>query len=438
VNTKIAKYFSSDYLQQKAKDTGFFKRKSKLTSLHFFDVMMFGASTNTPFSLRESCVEASNRHNISVTKQGIDSRFNDGAQSFMKGVFEDIFHDQISSTYNLDFLKHFSSVNIKDGTKFQLHKSLKELFPGAGGSGTGAGVCIQTEFDLKSGVMTEFDITPEKQSDFKTANKWAEKAKKRALYIADLGYFNVSSFQKIIKAEASFLSLLVGSIKVFTLEMELICFDKIYKEMKRNKITSKEMDVLVGVEAKLPVRLIIELVPDNIYTERILKKTNKRNNKKKQISQEAKSRAHFNLMVTNVEKEHLSAENSYKLYRIRWQIELVFKTWKSTYSIDKVRQMNVNRFRCYLYAKLIWILVNTQIVNLTQAMLHEGSRIRLSSIKCHRTLMLHLRKLHDALRSFSTKGNSMIKNTIKILSRNHEYEPRKDRVNASDIYILFT
>lgn len=234
--------------------------------------MMFGASLNTPFSLRESCIEASNRHNISITKQGINSRFNDGAQTFMKGVFEDIFHDQINWAYNLDFLKHFSSVNIKDGTKFQLHKSLKELFPGAGGSGTGAGVCIQTEFDLKSGVMTEFDITPEKQSDFKTANKWAEKATAGALYIADLGYFNVSSFQKIIKAEASFLSLLVGSIKVFTLNGELICFDKIYKEMKRNKIIIKEMNVLVGVEVKLPVRLIIELVPDNIYTERILKK----------------------------------------------------------------------------------------------------------------------------------------------------------------------
>ncbi len=157
-------------------------------------------------------------------------------------------------------------------------------------------------------------------------------------------------------------------------------------------------------------------MPDNIYTERILKKTNNRNNKKKKISQEAKSRAHFNLMITNVEKEYLSVENSYKLYRIRWQIELVFRTWKSTYNIDKVRQMNANRFRCYLYAKLIWILVNTQIVNLIQTKLYESSRIMLGSMKCHGTLILHLRKVDDALRSFSTKGKEIIRKILSILS----------------------
>ncbi len=76
--------------------------------------------------------------------------------------------------------------------------------------------------------------------------------------LTSLHFFDVSSFAQIIQAKASFLSLLVGSIKVFTLEMELICFAKIYKEMKRNQITNKEMNVLIVVEAKLPVRLIIE------------------------------------------------------------------------------------------------------------------------------------------------------------------------------------
>ncbi len=66
----------------------------------------------------------------------------------------------------------------------------------------------------------------------------------------------------------------------------------------------------------------------------------------------------MNLFITNVSADILSPDQVYNLYRVRWQIELVFKTWKGVLKIDKVRKMKANRFKCYLYGKLLWIVLN--------------------------------------------------------------------------------
>ena len=43
----------------------------------------------------------------------------------------------------------------------------------------------------------------------------------------------------------------------------------------------------------------------------------------------------------------------FALYRIRWQIELVFKTWKSILAIHKIRSARLERLMCEVYGKLI-------------------------------------------------------------------------------------
>ena len=56
----------------------------------------------------------------------------------------------------------------------------------------------------------------------------------------------------------------------------------------------------------------------------------------------------LNVFVTNVSTEELTAQEAYELYKIRWQIELMFKTWKSILKLDVVRKMKADRLKCYL------------------------------------------------------------------------------------------
>lgn len=43
----------------------------------------------------------------------------------------------------------------------------------------------------------------------------------------------------------------------------------------------------------------------------------------------------------------------YSLYRIRWQVELVFKVWKSVLGMHKIRTRKSSRVYCEIYGKLI-------------------------------------------------------------------------------------
>jgi len=71
------------------------------------------------------------------------------------------------------------------------------------------------------------------------------------------------------------------------------------------------------------VRLIIELVPEEVVATR-LQRVDKYNKKKgRQTGEEYKKRARFNLFITNITEGMLDVEAIVKIYRIRWQISYV-------------------------------------------------------------------------------------------------------------------
>ncbi len=49
------------------------------------------------------------------------------------------------------------------------------------------------------------------------------------------------------------------------------------------------------------------------------------------------------------------------LYRLRWQIELIFKQWKSWLKIDCLRGTDENRIRSLVYGRLIAIVMMSMI-----------------------------------------------------------------------------
>jgi IS4 transposase len=71
------------------------------------------------------------------------------------------------------------------------------------------------------------------------------------------------------------------------------------------------------------------------------------------LSKEYKSRARLNIFITNISAEVLELEQIHSVYTLRWQIELVFKVWKSIGKIHKVKKMKQERFESYLYAKIV-------------------------------------------------------------------------------------
>ena len=70
----------------------------------------------------------------------------------------------------------------------------------------------------------------------------------------------------------------------------------------------------------------------------------------------------FNLIITNVSQKVLPIEVVPALYRIRWQIELIFKIWKSVIGLHHNRIMKYTQWLCLLHFKLLLMIVNWNII----------------------------------------------------------------------------
>ncbi|CUB55341.1 Transposase DDE domain protein [Bacillus subtilis] len=63
------------------------------------------------------------------------------------------------------------------------------------------------------------------------------------------------------------------------------------------------------------------------------------------------------------------------LYSLRWQIEILFKTWKSFFQIDKCKEIKKERLECHLYGQLISILLcSSTMFKMRQLLLHKKKK----------------------------------------------------------------
>jgi hypothetical protein len=428
-------------LESIARETGFLKRKSKVDPSVFFDLLMYDISSGRSKSLNQLAIEGQSEHSIGITKQGLDKRFNDSTIRFLKRLIEKQLSMETSQQIEAGWLSSFNRVTIKDGTRFDLQDDYKEHLRGSGGCASGAGACLQFEFDLKSGRIVDLNLTPANRPDVKDALETLDDVSKGDLVIRDLGYYAFQSFLSIIDKDAFFLSRLRPRTIVFEMKnqnLQRLDFKALYNRMKRNGQSSIYKNVFIGDEGKIPIRLAIELMPENVYEQRIqrLKKYNIK--KGRQISEAYKLMARFNLFITNVPKETLPDEVVSTLYIIRWQIELIFKIWKSVIGIHHSHKMKYIRWLSLLHFKLLIMIINWNIIMTQRNHLYNREGKLISLNKCFKTLFDNNHRLREAIK-LGIRGIAKFTTWVEnILVRNHWLEKKKNTKGLEEIlYLIF-
>jgi hypothetical protein len=432
--------FSEKELQKKAAASGFYKRKSDFTPAMFFDMLLYCASMIENLSLSQACSNVKKHYGLTIAKQSIDGRYTKEAVLFVKEVLKELLEKQMSKVFCPDLFSKFNHVRIKDSTKFLVADHLSEHFKGCGGSaGTSqACVCIQYEYDLRSGKILDLNVTDGTRNDSTDASETKGNIHKNDLVLRDLGYFNLSVLTGFADQEAFFVSRLNTSVLVFEAETQKrIGFKELYGQMCKQQLTQCEKQVLVGKQAQAKLRLVIEIVPEQVYEERI-RKINKKNKENGwTTSEDYKARSRFNLFITNVLEEDLSIKEVMMLYRLRWQIELMFKNWKSVCKVDKIPSVKYERFACLLFAKLILIMLSMQIISNLQAHNFKRQRMLLSENKCFKTLRESFSILRGIWKERRKRSEKKLKELTSQFSSNHWKEKRKNKVSSIEIIELF-
>jgi hypothetical protein len=384
-------------------------------------------------------IETKSVHKVDISKQGIDQRFNESAMKYIQSLMSKVLSTQVSQFIEIGLLNLFNRVNVKDSSKFDLPAKLKDILPGFGGNASKAGACIQYEFEIKSGHVNDLTITPANRPDSKDALATMDAVVKGDLTIRDLGYFALKYFRAANKAGAFFLSKLNVKINVYQIrvnDFEELDFGQLYKMMKKNHIERLDKEVYIGKEDKLPVRLVIELMPDEVFNIR-MQKINKYNKKKgHQTSKDYGNRARFNLFITNIPLDKIDGEAIAKIYKIRWQIELVFKIWKSIFGLDNITSMKYERLMCTLNARLLFVLINWEAFMIQRGLVFKKTGKLLSIIKCFNTLKENSTQLRHILVNGGKGLKQWIKWVADIFESKHWLEKKKNKLGFEEILYL--
>ena len=360
----IGQDFSADHLEALARQHRFKQRESKLSPHEFIDTLMFSEQDHSLLSLQDCCNDLSQQYQKQYSKVALHKRFDQAAVDFLKAVLgQQLANHPVAAPDRL--WNSFNRILIGDSCKFSIPQGLAKDYPGLynGHHGAKALMNLQYSFDLKSGQWQYLDFTRATDNDQSHSPKIIHDVQVNDLLIRDLGYITHSYLKSIADRGAYFINRMPPKWEPLQKkDGRPIDWKSIYHKIQKHKLQFIENQVVIGVkENSTPARLVMSLVPPSVYKERLAKAEKHARQKGHQVSKEYKIRCWFNMFITNIPPEVLSGKDIGKVYNTRWQIELVFKTWKSLLSIHKNKPIKRHRLECQLLAKFIWILLNWKI-----------------------------------------------------------------------------
>jgi len=345
----VLRFFDPAEVEDMAREVGFVERSSPITGMKFLLTFTTGLLNTPDGTLAQLTAFLDATCKTEVSPQAVDARINPEAKRFAGMCLRKaLTMSSRTIRFAPEALALFDHVYVIDSTNFDLHPKLAPLFKGNGGGASKASMRIQFVFDYRTGIM-HVEIGDVRLSDTATlARLLSEQVLPMdgvCLFLWDLGYFKLTTFSEIQgRAGHHFLSRLQFGVKLSKPDGAALDL----RDLLKKKPDHFDMDVLMG---GTPCRLVGKRLPDQVINRRIRKANEVSTSKSGRISNEYRLFLHYALFVTGLPREY-GMEQLFALYRIRWQVELVFKVWKSILAIHRIRSAKPDRVFCEVYGKL--------------------------------------------------------------------------------------
>jgi hypothetical protein len=431
--------FDTDSVNSLARKHLFVQRKSALDGKKFLELLLFSERDTKLQSLEDIALDFSEFYGRPISKQGLQERFNDPAVKFMSAILQQQLSKKSIDAIPSKSAYRFDKILIKDSTRFKLPQQFKEDFKGHGGRGIDSQISIQFEYDLIAGGVADLNITPANRNDQKDSKETLDKIESNCLYIRDLGYVSQEYIDRIEGHHSYYVNRLNTKWTVLDTARRPLDFVKIEKQLSRKGLRFMEVDVLIKKGRKLlPSRLILERISDQTYSQRIRKAERAaRRSKGYSLSADYRAKTKLTMLITNLPKQWANTEEVRKTYSLRWQVELIFKTWKSQMKLNRIKPIKIQRFKCQLMAKMIWIMINRRfLAAIEKGGNKDGKPLKISEWKFFKVAM----RLSSILRKAVFYGEQLeilLVKLITVAKNKCVVESKKDKNSKPEILRLF-
>jgi hypothetical protein len=366
VEVNVVRFFDPDEVEGMARKCGFVHRRSPVTGMRFLLTFTTGLLNTPDGTLAQLAAFLGATCGATVSAQAVDERINSMAREFIGLCLRRALEMAAAIPRGAgDVLNRFTHVYILDSTNFELRPALAPHFKGNGGGASPAAMRIQLAFDYRTDTM-HVEIGDVRLSDTDTFARLIEVQALPmdgvCLFLTDLGYFRVATFGSIrSRQDWHFLSKLqfgVGLANADGTDLDL-------KRLLKKAPPQFDVPVMMGQTA---CRLVGKRLPDDVVNRRIRKANEASQSKSRQITDLYRLFLHYALFVTSLPPE-FGMVQLFALYRIRWQVELAFKVWKSILAIHHVHSAKPDRVLCEVYGKLIVAVLTTCLGSAARAFL---------------------------------------------------------------------
>jgi hypothetical protein len=334
-----------------ATESGMIQRQRKISGAGFVQTLVFGwleEPTTTIDELGEK---------LGVSKQALDQRFDTRAADCLWRVVQAGFQRLFAaSPETIPLLRRFTGVVIDDCTSLGLPAELAHLFPGCGGSDPEAGhagLKLLVRFDVTSGQFQALEAGAARDSE-RTLVKRLPPVSPGSLRLADLGFFDLVELAKLTQQGVAWISRVPAQLKKLSADGTT---EELADWLKHQPADRIDTELTLGVQGRLNCRLVAVRLPAQVAQQRLRKLKGELKKKGRTISERQRVMCQWLVLITNLPAEKFTIEEICVLYRVRWQVELLFKRWKSLVGLGQSRGHRPYRVLCETYAKLLGCLV---------------------------------------------------------------------------------
>ena len=322
-----------------------------------------------------------------ISREALHQRFTAPAAAFLLLCLHTVLRHKLQAVpIRTQLLQPFARVLLVDSSSWDVSEKLRAVLPGSGGNASTANCKLQTAYDYKQGELVFLADTAGTVPDNRYTDHLPALVNKKDLLLIDQGYFKLTTFNAIMAKGAFFVTrLFIGMALEDARTMLPIDLGAI---LKHSPAPVSERLVRMGQSQNQtrPCRLVCLRVSAQVAQAR-------RRRFKAHARRQGRTGSHqhlalcdWTLLITNVPEKWLPLAMVRALYTLRWQIELLFKQFKSILRVHQSATGNAHRLRCELYGKLIAAVWVHRLHAVANTALWNTARQEISLAKLYKRL----------------------------------------------------
>lgn len=309
---------------------------------------------------------------IKTSKQALDARFTQRTATFLLNLLQGAVRVIVAGpVVTLPLLQRFRAVYVEDGSTIALPAALAGIWGGCGGNREGkqgkeyqgtpqvgdhpkteAALKITVRWDLLRGSLHGPHLNAGRTHDLGSVLR-QEQMEPGSLWIADLGYFALVVMGQLAKEGVFFLQRYKEAVVLWQGNKRV----EVTELLPANPEGIVDIEVRCGANKQVKARLLAQNVPETVVEQRRAQLKEKARLHQKPVNPHSWELCQWTILLTNVPRSQLSVREAVALMRARWQIELLFKLWKSQGFLDEWSRQKPWQVLCEVYAKLLGLVV---------------------------------------------------------------------------------